>query len=171
VLTTNPTNRSVFNFEWSINVDQDGTSGFMLSDFGYLFSFDTDPTAAVTYTTFDPFNTAGFFDHALGNNSTANGAGIVSTDNADLLTNMGSFSVAQQSANLGFGYSADPDLPGTYNFRMDVFSLSSSDLLSSAEISVLVTPLPVPLPGTLPLLFGGIGVLGFMVRRRKPMAI
>jgi hypothetical protein len=44
---TNPTNRSVFNFEWSVNVDQDGKSGKTLNDFSYLLSFDTDPSAGV----------------------------------------------------------------------------------------------------------------------------
>lgn len=167
VLTTNPANRSVFNFEWSINVDQNGTSGFKLSDFGYLFSFDTDPSAAIAYSSFDPFNTPGFFDHALGDNTTATNSGIESASNGELITNMGLFNVAQQSANLGFGYSTDPDLPGAYNFRMNVFDLQTREVLSSAEIKVLVTPLAVPLPATFPLLLGGIALLGFMARRGK----
>jgi hypothetical protein len=166
VLTTNPANRSIFNFEWSINVDQDGSSGATLSDFGYLFSFDTDPTAGVAYTSFDPFNTPGFYDHALGLNTTPNGGGTVSASNADLLTNMTSFNVAQQSANLGFGYSADPDLPGVYDFKMDVLDLTTSQTLSSAEIRVLVTPVPVPEPATLALMLGGVGLIGFTARRR-----
>lgn len=167
LLNTNPTDRSVFNFEWSINVDQDGNSGLHLSDFRYLFSFDTDPTALVSYTSFDPFNTPGFFDHSLGNNMTPNDGGIESTNNADLITNMSQYSVAQQSANLGFGYSLDPDLPGMYNFRMDVMSGQSDEVLSSAEISVIVNPVPVPLPATLPLMFGGLALISFMSFRRK----
>jgi hypothetical protein len=167
VLTTNPANRSIFNFEWSINIDQSDTDTLQLSDFSYLFSFDTDASAAVSYSTFDPFNTVGFFDHALGDNSTPNGGGTVSTSNSDLLTNMNSFSIAQQSANLGFGYSADPDLPGAYDFKMEVFQAGSQILLSSAEISVLVTPLAVPSTTTFPLMLGGIGLLGFMARKRK----
>jgi hypothetical protein len=166
VLTTNPANRSIFNFEWSINVDQDGTSGMNLDDFVYLFSFDTDPTAAVAYIGIDPFNTPGWYDHSLGNNGTANGAGIESADNADLLVNMGNYNVAQQSANLGFGFSADPDLPGSYKFKMEVFD-QNGGLLSSAEITVIVTPFDVPSPATFPLLLGGIGLLSFMARRRQ----
>lgn len=167
VLNTNPANRSVFNFEWSINVNQDGSSGLVLSDFGYLFSFDTDPTSMVSYASFDPFNSFGYFDHSLGNNSTASNGGIESTSNAVLTTNMNLFSVAQNSANLGFGYSTNPDLPGSYNFRMDVIDLGTDLAISSAEITVLVTPLAVPLPATLPLLLGGIGLLSFMARRKK----
>jgi hypothetical protein len=167
LLTTNPANRSVFNFEWSINVDQSGTSGLHLSDFRYMFSFDTDPTALVSYSNFDPFNVPGFFDHSLGDNTTANGGGIESASNAELSANMSQYSVAQQSANLGFGYSVDPDLPGIYNFRMDVMGSQSDEVLSSAEISVIVTPVAVPLPATLPLMLGGLALISFMSRRRK----
>jgi hypothetical protein len=163
VLTTNPANRSVFNFEWAINVDQDGSSGKTLDDYSYLFSFDTDPTAGVTYAMIDPFNTPGFFDHSLGTNATGNGGGIESANNAELTTNMASYNVALQSANLGFGYSADPDLPGIYDFRMQV--LDGTVLLSSAEITVVVEPVPVP--ATLPLIIGGLGLMGFMARRRR----
>jgi hypothetical protein len=169
VLTTNPANRSVFNFEWSINVDQGGTTGDTLSDFLYLLSVDTDASAGVTYASIDPFNTPGYFDHALGTNTTLAGQGIESTSEAELSTNMASYNVAQQSSNLGFGFSADPDAPGIYDFKMEVFSLQNV-LLSSAEITVIVEPVPrsqVPVPATLPVLLGGIGALGFFARRRK----
>jgi hypothetical protein len=94
VLTTNPTNRSVFNFEFSINVDQDGASGMNLSQFSYALSVDQDPGILASFVTVDPFNTFGFFDHALGTNATANGGGISSSDNPDLITNMTIYSVA-----------------------------------------------------------------------------
>ncbi|WP_076418238.1 hypothetical protein [Colwellia sp. UCD-KL20] len=164
VLTTNPSTRSVFNFEWSINVNQDNSTSFKLSDFSYLFSFDTDASAGVSYTEIDPFSTIGWFDHSLGDNSTISNAGIESTNNADLTANMSLYSVAQQSANLGFGFSNDPDLPGSYNFKMAVLDLQTQEILSSAEIVVLVTPLPVPTTTTFPLLLGGL-CLFFMARK------
>ena len=166
VLNTNPANRSVFNFEWSINVDQNGSSGMKLDDFIYVFSFDTDPSAAIAYASTDPFNTPGWYDHSLGDNSTGNGGGIESADNADLLINMADFSVAQQSANLGFGFSGDPDLPGAYNFMMQVFNVNR-ELLSFAEISVLVTPFDVPTPATASLLLAGMGLLAFRGRKKQ----
>ena len=110
---------------------------------------------------------SGYFDHSLGNNSTASNGGVESTNNANLTANMNLYNVAQNSANLGFGYSSTPDLPGSYNFRMDVIDLQTDLAISSAEITVLVTPLAVPLPATLPLLLGGIGLLSFMARRKK----
>ena len=113
------------------------------------------------YDSIDPFDTAGFFDHSLGSNLTSNGAGIESTSNADLLTNMALYSVAQQSSNLGFGYSLDPDLSGNYSFRFDVLEKGTQTVLSSAEIQV-----QVPEPSTLPLMLGALGILAFAAYRR-----
>lgn len=168
VLNTNPANRSVFNFEWAVNVDQSGTSGLNLNGFSYGLLFDIDPSAGVNYVSIDPFATPGYFDHSLGNNTTGNGAGIESTSNADLLLNMPNFNVAQQSSNLGFGFSADPDLPGIYGFRFDVFEFGTRNVLSSAEISVVVNGVPVP--ATLPLVLGALGLLGFESRRRARLS-
>jgi hypothetical protein len=170
VLNTNPANRSVFNFEWSVNVDQSGTSGAMLSGFGYRFSFDTDPTAGVAFTTIDPFNTAGYFDHSFGSNATPNGAGTEFASLALMQAELGNYSVAQQSTNLGFGFSTDPDLPGLYSFKFEVFDLSApTRTLSSAQILVEVSPVPgtVPTPATLPLVIGAMGLLGYASRRRR----
>ncbi|MDR6267675.1 VPLPA-CTERM sorting domain-containing protein [Roseobacter sp. N2S] len=164
VLTTNPSHRSVFNFEWSVNVDYSGTSGSVLSDFDHVFSYDTDSGAGVTFATLDPFNTPGFFDHSLGDNTTGNGNGIESASNAELTTNSGLYSVAQQSANLGFGYSLDPDKPGSYVFNYSVYEKGTTTLLSSAEITVVAT---VPLPAGGLLLLTALGGLGFARRRRK----
>jgi len=166
VLTTNPLNRSVFNFEWSVNVDQNGLSGDKLSAYDYSFGFDTDPTSGVSYTFIDPFTTLGYFDHALGTNATANGGGIESSSNAELVTNMGVFNVAQQSSNLGFGFSSDPDLAGLYSFSFSVFEKGTQTLLSSSTINVAVAPLPVPEPATLSLVLGALGLLGYASRRR-----
>ncbi|MFT6887849.1 MAG: hypothetical protein ACJAWZ_004081 [Paracoccaceae bacterium] len=160
---TGPTNRSIFNFEFSINVDQNGTSGAVLSDFSYGISVDTNPGILATFTTVDPFATPLWFDHALGTNATANGGGYEPTDNTDLTANMSSYSVAQQSANLGFGWSGDPDAHGTYDFRLQVFSLGTSDVLSESFIQVVVTPVPAALP----LLASAFGLIALVKRRRK----
>lgn len=162
------TNRSLFNFEWSINVDQSGTSGAMLDDFSYRLEVDNNPGILTNFVTVDPFNTAGWYDHSLGNNLTANGAGIESTDNADLLANMPNYSIAQQSANMGFGWSPDPDLPGIYDFNLQVFAFGTTNVLSESSIRVLVTPLaPVPVPAALPMLASALALAGLIRHRRK----
>lgn len=160
----NPTNRSVFNFDWSVNVDKSGTTGNKLSGFDYRLSFDTDASAAVNYTSFNPFNSSGYFDHSLGTNATGNGAGIEAADLAGLLANMLVNNVAQQSSNLGFGFSLDPDLAGIYDFRFEVLEKGTSNVLSSAEIQV-----QVPEPASLALAFSALGLLAVASRRRaKP---
>lgn len=157
----NPANRSVFNFEWSVNVDKGGTSGKNLSDYDYSLGFDTDPTSGVSLTFIDPFATFGYFDHSLGNNSTGSNAGVESASNAALLTNMGLYSIAQQSSNLGFGFSADPDLAGIYSFSFQVKEKVTGTVLSSSDITV-----NVPEPASLSLVLGALGLLGFSARRR-----
>ncbi len=162
---TNPTNRSGFNFDWSVNVDQSGTSGAVLADFDYLFYWDTDKTTTTAYSVMDPFNTPGAYDHSLGTNATGNGGGIESISNANLLANMLNYNVAQQSWNLGFGFSTDPDAPGQYGFKFEVLGKGTQRVLSSAEILVTVTP--VPLPAALPLAAAAFGMLGFVSHRRR----
>ena len=121
VLNTNPPDRSVFNFEWSVNVDKSGTSALVLSDYSYLLSFDIDNTLSTNFVSFDPFNSASYYDHALGTNSTPNGGGTTSGNLAALIVNMGLYNVAQQSSNLGFGFSADPDLSRYLRFHVPSF--------------------------------------------------
>ncbi|MFZ3581251.1 VPLPA-CTERM sorting domain-containing protein, partial [Loktanella sp. DJP18] len=166
-LTTNPANRSVFNFDWAINVNVTGTPGAVLSSFDYLFEFDTDATAGVSYAGLDPFNTPGFYDHALGFNATTADEKVVPENNAYLMLLADSFNVAQQSQNLGFGYSADPDAPGSYNFRLSVFAKDTTNVLASSEITINATDVPaVPLPASLPLLLAGLGGLAMYGRRK-----
>ncbi|GHF60953.1 VPLPA-CTERM sorting domain-containing protein [Seohaeicola zhoushanensis] len=167
VLTTNPTNRSVFNFEWSVNVDASGTSGAKLSDFDYALMFDVDPSAGTSFASTDPFDTDGYYDHSLGDNSTGNGNGIESASIPALQSNMALYSVAQQSSNLGFGFSLDPDLPGSYDFAFLVYEKGTENVLASAAITVNVLPVePVPLPAGLPLMMGAVGAFAYLKRRK-----
>jgi hypothetical protein len=171
VLTTNPDDRSVFNFEWAVNVDPSGTSGKKISDFDYFLSFDVDAGFGVNYVTINPLNTPGYVDHQLGDNSTAESGGYKPTSAADLLANIPLYNVMQQSSNLGFGFSADPDLPGVYDFLFGAYEKGTTNVLASSEIRVIVDPItPVPGPAALPLLVGGLGVLGLLSRRRRAAA-
>lgn len=161
-----PATRSVFNFDWAVNVDQSGTSGNKLNTFDYRLSFDTDTTAAVSYITIDPFNTAGYFDHSLGTNTTGSNAGVEFGDVASLQAAMASFNVAQQSSNLGFGFSADPDAPGIYSFRFEVLEKGTANVLSASEIQVVVEPVAVPVPQTFALMLVPLGLLMLRSRRK-----
>ena len=156
----NPANRSVFNFDWSVNVDQSGASGKMLSDYDYVFSFDTDTSAGVAYTSFDPFN-SGHFDHSLGTNATVGNTGVEFSSVAAMQAAMASYNVAQNSWNLGFGFAVDPRATGIYNFRFQVLDKGTANVLASSEIQV-----QVPVPPTLPLVLAALGLMAFVSRRK-----
>ncbi len=165
ILTTNPADRSVFNFDWAINVDQDGTSGKKLSDFDYLLYWDVDKTTATSYLSGNPFASPFYFDHELGNNSTVAGGSAKATNLLGLLANMPLYNVAQQSTNLGFGFSPDPDAPGQYGFKFEVLAKGTDNVLASSEILVNVTP--VPLPAALPIAASAFGLFGFLASRKR----
>ena len=150
----NPENRSVFNFEFSINTDvtdETDNPSQTLTDLTFALSIDRDPSAGTDFLTFDPLLYGGSF----GFNSTPNGDGVNGSPTG--------FNVAQNSQNLGFGYTgvADPDGPGTYTFRLSAFD--GDTLLLATDIDVEVAP--VPLPAGLPLLALGLGALGIARRR------
>ena len=161
-----PANRSAFNIEWSINSDVSGTGSRNLTDLTYLLQVDTDPGAGTNFTSFDPINQP-FADHALGNNSTANGAGV-----SDLLLYsaiVGTYNVAQNSWNLGFSTLfptiIDPQALGLYTINLS--AALNGNTLASTSIDIQYGVTPVPVPAALPLLAGGLGLLGFMGARRR----
>ena len=74
---------------------------------------------------------------------------------------MTSNNVAQQSSNMGFGFSADPDATGIFSFRLQVLDKLTAAVLSSSEIQV-----QVPVPPTLPLVLAALGLMAFASRRK-----
>lgn len=160
----NAANRSMFNFEYSVNTNASGSTGLVLGDLTYLFEFDSDPTAGTSFTGFDPITGAfALTDNATGNNGTANGAGAddSGTYAARLLTD----NVAQNSQNLGFGFSADPDLPGIYTFNFS--ALDGTQVLATTSIDIVVTAQRVPEPGMLSLFGSGLVLMGLLGRRAR----
>lgn len=157
----NPANRSIFNFDWAVNVDQSGTGGAKLSNYDYRLSFDTDTTAAVAFTSIDPFNTAGYVDHSLGTNATVGNTGVEFASIGALQGAMSSYNIAQQSSNLGFGFSANPSASGIYDFRFEVLEKGTTNVLASSQIQV-----QVPVAPTLPLVLAALGLMGFVSRRK-----
>lgn len=169
-LSANPADRSLFNFEWSINTDFDGSSGLALDDLTYLLSIDYDPTIErKTTVEFDLINLP-FADHAIGTNATLNGDGTVATDPADYSALIAANNVAQNSWNLGFFEPAgfDPTSEGLYTITLSAYD--GAGLVAGTSIDVLVgEAAPIPLPA--PALLLGSAIAGlFMMRRRRAAA-
>jgi hypothetical protein len=173
-----PANRSLFNFEFSINSDADGTSGRTLDELSYLIEIDSNPTAGTNFFSYDVINLSpdpkgiGWRDHSIGDNSTANGGGAEAFDLASYLNLIGGNNVAQQSWNMGFtgdtGFNIDPQTEGLYTIRLSAFDPSNQSLLATTAINIRYGAVPpVPLPATLPLLAAALGGVGVIARRRK----
>ncbi|WP_166424678.1 PEP-CTERM sorting domain-containing protein [Paraglaciecola sp. 20A4] len=163
-LSSIPANRSVFNFEYAVNVDTDA-SGNTLDDYSYLFEFDLDPTAGTDFVAFDIITLK--TDNELGDSSTGNGDGIV--DTANYASIFGNYSVAQNSQNRGFGYSGilDADAEGIFTYNLTVFD-ANGGALATSSIDIVVGNVPVPAPSALVTLFSGVFALAFIsLRRRK----
>lgn len=155
--TGTPANRSVFNFEWSINVEGANLtiSDFLTAGGSAKLSFDIDPTAGVNFQSYDPF----LFDAWYGTNATPNGGGTYAIG-----TPLAGATVAQNSVNYGFIPGA-PLGQGTYEIGLSVFSANNSEL-GSTSITISV----VPVPAALPLMLTVLGGLGFAARRRRKLA-
>jgi hypothetical protein len=132
-----------WNFEFSINSDFDDDGG-NLFDFTYLLEIDGDPTADTDFGTggFDPIHVP-FADHAIGDNSTGNGAGATAASAVDYDTLINTNSLAQNSWNYEFfnepgGLTQltnfDPVDEGVYTIRLSAFD--DGDLVNVVSIDV-----------------------------------
>ena len=155
----------IWNFEWSVNTDFEGTTGKVLDDLTYILSLGDGNLGALT---FDPINVTSA-DHALGNNSTGNGGGTV--DTVTYASSIGSFNVAQNSWSYEFFNNAgtaleffDPNKVGTYDISLTAFDGGVEVASTSIKVNV------VPVPGALPLLATVIGGVAWMRRRKAGAA-
>lgn len=154
-----PSNRSVFNFEWSINTEGTGRTIAELIAAGARaqIDFDTDPSASTNFVSYDPFA----FDAYYGTNATPNGGGTY--DNTG--TPIAGATVAQNSVNYAWaGGIGGPLGFGIYDVSLSAFN-SNGTQLGSADIKINV----VPAPSILALMFLGLAGLGFG-RYRKQQA-
>jgi len=161
--SANPSNRSVFNFEFSINTDvNDGTSsGNNLNDFTYLLTVSRVNDGGMGITTlfaFDPINDINpgngevFWDHSMGDNDTTSSNDSIATSAANYASLLASSNVAQQSWNLGF-FSNQPTRAGTYLIGLTV-SNAMGEVVSNG-ITINVVPVPTAA-------FAGLGLLGVL---------
>ncbi len=155
-LSNAPGNRSIFNFEFSVNSNSDGSTGSNLNAFTYLLEVDTDPTAGTSFISFNP---AVIADNSYGNNGTAQGSG---TEGAFAALG-GTNNLMQNSHNLGFGYTPTPQAPGVYTFNLSAFSPAGGVALATTSIDIRVGA--VPEPGILILFV--LGLAGLCWARRK----
>ncbi|WP_145083340.1 hypothetical protein [Aureliella helgolandensis] len=146
VAPTQPATRGVWSYEWSINSDFDGTSGFKLDDLTYSLSMTSTNGASLAASDIInqfPFNP--FADHAIGNSSTAEGAGTVANlfNYNNLIANN---TLAQNSwrADL-YANNYDPTLTGTYTYTLSAFHNGNQVVSTSIDVLVGVVPEPTSL--------------------------
>lgn len=172
---------AVWSFDWSINTNWDDSSSWNLADLTYSLGLDLDPSLGTSYIAFDPINDANpgtggvQWDHAIGDNTTGNGAGTsipnASDDVPGYASLIGDNNVAQNSwkAHWFFGPGFDPTVDGTYNIYLSAFN-ASGDQVARTDIQIIAgagATATVPLPGTF-LLFGlGLAGLGFAKRKTR----
>lgn len=159
------TSTAVWNFEWSINTDYDGSTGFNLDDLVYLLEIDFDPGLGVNFQSFDLINVA-FADHSIGDNSTAQGAGAEATDAASYSALISANNLAQNSWNMEFFDDAtfpfDGRVNGIYDIRLSAGLPGTTTPLASTGIQILVG---VPEPGAVFLM--GAALMGLRASRKR----
>lgn len=109
-------------FEWTVNTDATGTGNFKVGYFTYELGLDADPGPGTNFVAFDPITPTVDYpmqDHAFGDNSTANGAGLVATTPTEYSDFLGMYNVVQQSWKYHwFVSSFDPEVPGIYDIYL-----------------------------------------------------
>ena len=158
-----------WSFEWSINSNYTGTSGYNLNDLTYELGMTSTSGASITI--FDPINgfnpgiSAFQWDHAIGTNATVNGGGTsipnTVSDAAGYAALIDTNNLAQNSwkphwftGTSGF----DPTDEAVYTFTLSAYD--GSTLVASTSAAVVT-----PEPGGLAML--GLGALGVLARRRR----
>jgi uncharacterized repeat protein (TIGR01451 family) len=147
--------RGEWSFEWSVNTDFDDSTFDNLNDLTYELGLDADPGPGTDFVTFDPITPsvdAPCWDHAIGDNSTANGDGAAvdclgdPTPGATYQTLLSDNNVAQNSWQYGFGFIAnptgyDPRLPGIYTIYLQ--ASDAGGVVARSEIDVIVVDPPL----------------------------
>ncbi len=139
-----------------------GTQNF--SEFKYLLSLDSDPTANTALTTFDPLLL--FSDNSWGNGGTANGAGV-----EGLASTYGSTSSLVQNSERDIWFNFHPAGDALYQMSFSVYAFDDvnySTPLARTEANLQIGDgtSSVPDTGSTLLMFGFAG-LGLMAVNKK----
>ena len=126
-----------WSIEWSANSNFDGSSAQNLDALTYELGMDFDPGPGTDYLVFDPMALNSvlpytppavqpFWDHSLGDNSTAMGAGVEAGDAATYAANLAIYNLAQNSWTPEFFNNApfdsfDPTIAGRFDFYLAAF--------------------------------------------------
>ncbi len=152
-------------FEFSVNSDANGLTGRKLSDIpliSYDISVDVDSSAGINYNTYSLFL---YPDNSLGNNSTANGAGV-ETGQYNL------YSIMQNSERFSF-FPNFVTTPGTYDLLLT--AKSGGTILNSVHAQAQIgdrAPASVPDGGSTFALLGlGIAGMGGIARFKKNKSV
>ncbi len=148
-----------WNFEFTVNTDFDDSTSINLDQYTYELGMDSDPSLGVNYLVFDPITPnvaplfAPFFDHSIGDNSTANGAGTEAGDGPTYTTLLAGNNVLQQSWRYSFFPIApldtyDPSIPGTYAVYFLIRD-AGDQVVARSDIQVLIGGAPPVVPPTL----------------------
>lgn len=183
-----------WSFDWSINSNYDGGAGVNLNGLRYELGLDSDASQGTFFNTFDPINDynlanpGGYWDHAFGNNLTAQGAGVEATNGFPITLGMTADQIAAAHDGRTAAYGPlvagnnlaqnswkahwyipgfNPTLDGTYDIYLRAFDLDDN-LMASTSIQIIVGQggAVVPVPAAAPLGLLGMGLVAF-VRRRK----
>lgn len=152
-----------WNVEWSINTDFDGTAGATLDGFTYELGLDIDPGPGTNFIQFDPIDPLAspfsFWDHSIGDNGTATGAGAEATDPATYAALIANNNLAQNSWNIEFFNDApfdtfDPNTPGRYDVYLAAFDGSGTEVARSNAAILAVRSLEFDQDVTNEVIFG-----------------
>lgn len=165
---------AVWSFEWSINTDFLGTSGMKLDDYTFVLDLDIDPTQGINFFSFDPINAVNpqfgevRWDHSMGDNSTAQGAGVEAGNAVDYATNLGLYNLAQNSWKPSwFIPGFNPTLDGTYNLGLAAFDRSGAQL-ARTDIQIIVGQGGAAVPDSgATFALAGLALLGLAGFRRR----
>jgi len=147
-----PAGNSEWAFEWSVNTDYDGSTGLKVGNRTYKIGMDNDPGPGANYLVFDPITagsvipyttpvTVPFWDHSMGNNATANGAGVEASDAPTYAGYLTTYNLAQNSWRPIFyqntaPYAWNPNAPGRYEYYLAAYNGSVE--VARTRITIIV---------------------------------